>query len=97
MYLLASFILQNFKKTLTIDPELRGCAAFWPKIAHLPWTNFFQYKPLLLFREWGVKNFRKIFAGESEMFILVWGDMLLRGGVILLDASRNFEVKIKTA
>ena len=50
MYLLAyaPFILQNFKKFLRADPELQGCAIFEPKMAHLSWTNFFWYKPLLL-------------------------------------------------
>ena len=48
MYLLAPFILQNFKKILRADPELWGCAIFGPKMAHLPWTKFFWYKPLLL-------------------------------------------------
>ena len=44
MYLLAPFILQNFNKF----SELWGCAIFGPKMAHLSWTNFFWYKPLLL-------------------------------------------------
>ena len=35
MYLLAPFILYNFRKTLTADPELRGCTIFGPKTAHL--------------------------------------------------------------
>ena len=41
MYLLAPFILQNFKKILRADPELWGCAIFGPKMVHLPQTNFF--------------------------------------------------------
>ena len=40
MYLLASFILQNFKKILRADTELWRCAIFWPKMAHLSWTYF---------------------------------------------------------
>ena len=48
MYLLAPFILQNFKKILMIDPELWRCAIFGPKMAHLSWTKLFWYKPLLL-------------------------------------------------
>ena len=36
IYLLASFVLQNFKKTLNADPELWGCVSFGPKTAHLP-------------------------------------------------------------
>ena len=34
IYLLAHFILQNLKKLLPADPELRGCAIFGPKMAH---------------------------------------------------------------
>ena len=48
MYLLAPFILQNFKKILRANPELWGCAIFGPKMTHLSWTKFFWYKPLLL-------------------------------------------------
>ena len=48
MYLLAPFILQIFKIILRADPELSGCAIFGNKTAHLSWTNFFWYKPLLL-------------------------------------------------
>ena len=46
MYLLALFILQNFKKILRANPELRGCAIFGTKMAHLSWTKFFWYNPL---------------------------------------------------
>ena len=35
MYLLAIFILQNFKKILRADPELQGCANFGTKMGHL--------------------------------------------------------------
>ena len=49
MYLLAPFILQNFKIILWADPELSGCAIFSHKMTHLSWTIFFGiYKPLLL-------------------------------------------------
>ena len=41
IYLLASFIVQNFKKTLPSDPELRGYAIFGPKMAHFPKWGFF--------------------------------------------------------
>ena len=40
----------------------------------------------------GVKNLRKVFAGESEILILLVGGEGGRDG-----GSRNFEVKIKTA
>ena len=45
MYLLAPFILQNFKKILRADPELWECAIFEPKMAHLYWTKIFWCKP----------------------------------------------------
>ena len=45
-------------------------------------------QPPLQFGGGGVKNLRKVFAGESEILILLVGGW---GG------SRNFEVKIKTA
>ena len=48
MYLLAPFILQNFKNTLTANPEFWACAIFGPKMTHLLWTKFFGYKTLLL-------------------------------------------------
>ena len=41
MYLLAPFILQNFKKILRANPELWGCAIFRTKMAQLSWTIFF--------------------------------------------------------
>ena len=34
-YLLAPFVVLNFKKILPADPELWGCASFGPRIAHL--------------------------------------------------------------
>ena len=48
IYLLAPFILQNFKTILRVDPDLRGCAIFGPKMAHLSWIIFSWYKQLLL-------------------------------------------------
>ena len=41
MYLLVPFILQNFKKNLTADPDLWRCAIFEPKMTHLSWTKLF--------------------------------------------------------
>ena len=42
IYLLAPFILQNFKKILPSDPELWGCAIFGPKMSPFPKWEFFQ-------------------------------------------------------
>ena len=36
IYLLAPFVVQNFKQILTADPEFWGCISFGRKIAHLP-------------------------------------------------------------
>ena len=41
MYLLAPFILLNFKKILRADQELWECAIFGSKMVHLPQTNIF--------------------------------------------------------
>ena len=49
MYLLALFIVQNFKKILTADPELWECIIFGPKMVNLPQTRFFFQKKLLIF------------------------------------------------
>ena len=46
-YWLLSFC-KIFKKCLRANPEFWGCAIFGPKMAHLSWTKFFWYKPLLL-------------------------------------------------
>ena len=45
MYLLAPFILQNFKKG---DPELWGYAIFGPKMTHLSWTIFFLVQTIII-------------------------------------------------
>ena len=42
IYLLAPFIVQNFKKILPVDPELWGCTTFGPKMVHLSKWEFFQ-------------------------------------------------------
>ena len=42
IYLLAPFIVQNFKNILLADPELWGCAIFEPEMAHFPKWDFFQ-------------------------------------------------------
>ena len=48
IYLLALFLVQNLKKILTADPELRGCAIFGPKMVHLPKFFFFFFGKLLI-------------------------------------------------
>ena len=41
MHLLGPFVLQNFKKILRADPELRRCSILGPKMTHLSWTKSF--------------------------------------------------------
>ena len=41
-YLLATFIVENFKKFLSVDPELWGCLIIGPKMLNLPKEEFFQ-------------------------------------------------------
>ena len=45
-YLLALFIVQNFKKILPVDPESWECAIFGSKMAHFPKWEFFFRKPV---------------------------------------------------
>ena len=63
IYLLAFFIVQNFKKILTMDPKLWGCTIFWPKMVHLPQTNFFWKKNIIfiyLLAHFHCAKFKKI-------------------------------------
>ena len=74
MYLLGSFILQKLKKILIANPELWGCAIFWSKMAHLSWTKYFGYKPLLLLSStyWPfsfVQNLKNILTADLQL----WG------------------------
>ena len=48
IYLLAPFILQNFEKILTANPDLRGCSTFGPKIPQFVLNKICWYKLLLL-------------------------------------------------
>ena len=70
MYLWAPFILQNFKKV----PELKECAIFWSKMAHLSWTNFFginhgYYFHYLPIDPFDCAKFKKILTSDPELKI----------------------------
>ena len=65
IYLSNLFIVQNFKKILTADLELWGCAIFGTEMVHLPQTVFFWGKIIntiliYLFTPSIVPNFKKI-------------------------------------
>ena len=66
MYLLAFFILQNLKKVLRANPELWGYASFGPKMAHLSWTKFLWYKPLILSSTYWPFSLCKILKNSSS-------------------------------
>ena len=93
MYLLAPFILYNFRKNLTVDPELRGCTIFGPKIAHLSWTKFFGtnhfyysgHAPSSSLGWWGSRNFTKAFAGGRGVRYFYFG-----GGGYIVRGRGNF-------
>ena len=51
IYLLALFIVQNFKKIFTTGPKLRRCAIFGPKVVLFPtniffWENYYYHSHL---------------------------------------------------
>ena len=67
------FHCAKFKKILTADPELWGCAIFGPKMVHLPQTNFFwkiiNIILIYLLAPFIVQNFKKILPADPEL----WG------------------------
>ena len=48
MCLWAPFIVENLKNIFRANLEFRWCVIFGSEMTHLPWTNLFWYKPLLL-------------------------------------------------
>ena len=67
------FHCAKFKKILTADPELWGCAIFGPKMVHLPQTNFFwkiiNIILIYLLAPFIVQNLKKILPADPEL----WG------------------------
>ena len=67
------FHCTKFKKILTADPELWGCAIFGPKMVHLPQTNFFwkiiNIILIYLLAPFIVQNLKKILPADPEL----WG------------------------
>ena len=66
------FHCAKFKKILTADPELWGCAIFRPKMVHLPPENFFWkivYIILIyLLAPFNVQNLKKILPADPELW-----------------------------
>ena len=74
MYLWAPFIVQNLKSIFRANLEFLGCVIFGSKMTHLPWTNLFWHKPLLLpsstYWHFSVcKSLKKLLAADPEL----WG------------------------
>ena len=73
MYLLAPFILKKILKILLADPELWGCANFWPKMAHFSWAIFFGINHYYYFDlpigPFHCAKFKKILPADPEL----WG------------------------
>ena len=71
MYLLARFILQNFKKILRANLELWGCAIFGPKMVYLPPKKFFRkiINIILIYilAPFIVQSFKKILPADPDL------------------------------
>ena len=73
IYLLALFIVQNFLKNLTTDPQLWGCSIFGLKMVHLSQKNFLEKNVNIIFIyllvPFIVQNFKTIIKADTEL----WG------------------------
>ena len=88
MYILAAFILQNFEKTLSVDPELWGWAIFGPKMVHLPQTIFLGKIIIViiyLLAPFIVQNFKKVFQ-----WIQSYDDVQFLGRKWPISPNENF-------
>ena len=97
MYLFAPFTLQNFKKILRPDPELWGCAIFWPKMVHLSWTKNFLVQTIIitfiyLLALFIVQNILKILTANPEF----WGWVIFGPKMVHLPQTKTFFWKIVT-
>ena len=76
IYLLAFFIVQNFKKILTADSELWGCTILGLKMVHLPHQTFFwkiiNITLIYLLAPFTVQNFKKFLTAERQL----WGSAI---------------------
>ena len=91
MYLWAPFIVQNLKNIFRANLEFRGCVIFGSEMTHLPWTNLFWYKPLLLPSStyWYFlmcKIFKKILTAAPES----WGHTIFESKMVPLPQTTFF-------
>ena len=84
------FHCAKFKKILTADPELWGCAIFGPKMVHLPQTNFFwkiiNIILIYLLAPFIVQNFKKILPVDPEL----WGCTIFGPKMAHIWSSEDF-------
>ena len=97
MYLFAPFTLQNFKKILRPNPELWGCAIFWPKMVHLSRTKNFLVQTIIstfiyLLALFMVQNILKILTANPEF----WGWVIFGPKMVHLPQTKTFFWKIVT-
>ena len=74
IYLLALFIVQNLKKILTANPEVRGYIIFGPQMVHLLQFFFFFFEKnyiifIYLLAPFILRNFKKILKANPNL----WG------------------------
>ena len=67
IYLLAHFIVQNFKKILPVDPELMRISQFWAQNGPFPQMRFFQETC-----EWVVFFIHAYLHAKNESQILIY-------------------------
>ena len=93
MYLLAPFILQNFKRTLTADPEL-WCAILEPRWPICPEQNFFGKNHYYYFHlpigPFQCAKFKKILTVDPEL----WGCTIFGPKMVCLSQTEIFLEKI---
>ena len=93
IYLLVTFILQNFKKILRANPELWGCAIFGHKITLFVLNKVFLVQTItitFIFYLWALfigQNFKKILMANPEL----WGYIIFGPKMVHLPQTKNFE------
>ena len=92
IYLLALFIVQNFKKILTANPEVWGCVIFGPQMVHLP-SNFFFKKINIIFiyllAPFILQNFKKLLKANPDL----WGCAIFGPKNTPICAEQNYWYK----
>ena len=90
MYLLAPFILQNFKKILRANPELRDMSFSGPQWPICPEQNFFGTNHYYYFHlpidPFHYVKFKKILTADPEL----WGCVIYGSKMVHMPPKKNF-------